>query len=792
MNSYVKKLFFLILFFTPVLSFATHIVGGEVYYKKLTGNNYEIKLIVYRDCQNGVPPFDDPASIGFFDAGTNVLVSDLFVSTADSVDVPDAVNNPCFVAPVNICYKKATYTFTVNLPPNSNGYLISYQRCCRNNSISNILQPGATGASYVASIPGSAFPINTANPVYTNFPPTYICLGFPLVFDHSATDADGDSLVYELCTPLDGGTVADPLPQPPNNPPYQAITFNSPPYSVTNMLNGLPGGAPLAINSQTGQLTATPTTLGQFVVGVCVREYRNGIYLSTTRRDFQFNVILCPSLLVADFNAQTNSIITLCGSFVANFVNNSFGASTYQWNFGDPTSVNDTSTAFAPSYIYPDTGVYPITLIAFSNFGVGCADTTTGFVYVRPALTSDFTSSTVPCSFSVQFNDFITNSSGIAASVNYNFGDNSSSSQNDPLHTFPGQGVYTVTLITTSVDGCTDTVQKTVTIPATLTSITSSSSVKCFADCSGTASVTAVSGPLPYTYLWSNGLTTDSIANLCQGTYTVTVTDSAGCAVVKSITINQPDSISFTANATDDYCGAICIGTANAIATGGTPPFFYIWNNGTTTEGITNLCQGNYTVTVTDNNGCTSNIASVNVGLQNFFPALSVSANPDTIFEGQTVQLTSTTNSGYTYTWTPSNSLSNASIANPTSTPLESTTFFLTINDSLSCPVSDSVKIYVRQVICLEPYVFVPNAFTPNDDKNNDIFRVRGDQIKELLLRVYDRWGEKVFETTTPGKGWDGTYKGKKVTPGVFVYYMEAVCFDNEKFFKKGNVTVIR
>lgn len=83
----------------------------------------------------------------------------------------------------------------------------------------------------------------------------------------------------------------------------------------------------------------------------------------------------------------------------------------------------------------------------------------------------------------------------------------------------------------------------------------------------------------------------------------------------------------------------------------------------------------------------------------------------------------------------------------------------------------------------MSPLFFIPNAFTPNGDANNDIFRVRGEQIRELLVRVYDRWGEKVFETTTPGKGWDGTYKGKKVNPGVFVYYVESVCFNNEKFF---------
>lgn len=120
------------------------------------------------------------------------------------------------------------------------------------------------------------------------------------MFDHSATDIDGDSLVYELCTPLDGASFSDPIPQPPYNPPYNPVTFISP-YSQSNMLNGVAGGVNLSINPQTGILTATPTTIGQFVVGVCVKEYRGNIFLGTTRRDFQFNVIPCPSLIVADF-----------------------------------------------------------------------------------------------------------------------------------------------------------------------------------------------------------------------------------------------------------------------------------------------------------------------------------------------------------------------------------------------------------------------------------------------------------------------------------------------------------
>src|SRR5690606_750797 len=161
------------------------------------------------------------------------------------------------------------------------------------------------------------------------------------------------------------------------------------------------------------------------------------------------------------------------------------------------------------------------------------------------------------------------------------------------------------------------------------------------------------------------------------------------------------------------------------------------------------------------------------------------------IYLGQSVNLQSTVAAGYTYNWQPPTFLNNSAIANPVSTPAQDIQYVLTITDQYGCTNRDTSVIHVLIYICDEPEIYIPNAFSPNDDNNNDVVYVYGDQIKELLFRIYDRWGEKVFETTKPGEGWDGTYKGKKVMPGVFVYYVEATCYNDEKFFKKGNITVI-
>ena len=137
-------------------------------------------------------------------------------------------------------------------------------------------------------------------------------------------------------------------------------------------------------------------------------------------------------------------------------------------------------------------------------------------------------------------------------------------------------------------------------------------------------------------------------------------------------------------------------------------------------------------------------------------------------------------------------SLNSSLSPDPISTPTQTTAYIIQVIDSNGCKVSDTVTVWVIFETCDEPEIFIPNAFTPNTDQQNDVFYIRGNTMRELTISIYDRWGEKVFESEDQKKGWDGTYKGDKVTPGVFVYYLKAVCYDNKQFIKKGNITLIR
>ena len=364
----------LLFFFLLTLStlHATHIVGGEMNYTCLGNNEYEITLTIFRDCYNGAPGafFDDPASIGIFHGQTNALINEVLIPfDPDLNDTLDPIlSSECFVAPPDVCVHTTTYTTIVNLSPQIGGYTLAYQRCCRNMTITNIVDPLGTGATYSVYISETALLECNSNPKFNTWPPIYICVNEPISFDQSAYDIDGDSIVYTLCTPLDGAIPADPMPQPPYNPPYNPITWIDPPYNVSNMLNGSTGGVPLSINPQTGLLTGLPNTIGQFVVGICVDEYRNGALISTTRRDFQYNVGECGQTISSFFAPEIQ-----CGDLNVAFENLSVNADEYLWDFNDPGNPGATSTLIDPVYTFSDTGAYTIMLIA--EPGNVCADT---------------------------------------------------------------------------------------------------------------------------------------------------------------------------------------------------------------------------------------------------------------------------------------------------------------------------------------------------------------------------------------------------------------------------------
>lgn len=280
----MKKIYiFFALLFVFQSSSATHIIGGSISYEYLGGDQYKIKLEVLRDCFNGVPTFDDPAAIGIHDENLDLIQNVLvpFSGNSDTLSLPNSI---C-IFPPSVCVERTIYEMTVVLPVVTGGYTLAYQRCCRSQSISNLVDPLDSGMTFHTHLDPAD---QNSSPQFNADFPFAVFSNTPFVYDASATDSDGDSLVYEMTFPFLGATVVDPMPDFPSPPPYDSAVFVNPPFSVSNMLGG---NHPLTINAETGEMNAIPPTLGVFQIAYLVKEFRNGIQIGTTFREFTFIVV---------------------------------------------------------------------------------------------------------------------------------------------------------------------------------------------------------------------------------------------------------------------------------------------------------------------------------------------------------------------------------------------------------------------------------------------------------------------------------------------------------------------
>lgn len=459
MNKYILGL---IIFLTSLLSLnssvrASHIVGGEVTYTCLGNDKYLITISIYRDCIGGLQGAianDDPAYITVFTPNGKVYQSDQINAIKSSgEELPPNFKNECVNNPPATCLNKIVFQKSYYLPGGPVGYKILYQNCCRNRAVNNIINPANTGATYYCTIPPSTSADCNNSAYFKNYPPQIICVNNPLVYDHSAIDPDGDSLSYEFCMSYDS-------PEKQNPKTYPLFTFDPvvyrSPYTPKNPMGGKPQ---VTINATTGMISGTPNIQGRYVVAVCCNEWRNGVIINTVTREFQFVVTNCSKSVVANipqYSDEFNTYIVNCKDYTVKFDNWSTGGSNYNWDFGDTNRTDDTSTAFSPTYTYPDSGVYRVTLHV--NKGSTCSDSISRFVKVYPKLLSSFTAPNRICPGAKI--DFINTSTSTYPITQYlwNFDDNNNlSSLKEPSHQFMFGGLYNVGLICINSKGCVDT-----------------------------------------------------------------------------------------------------------------------------------------------------------------------------------------------------------------------------------------------------------------------------------------------------------------------------------------------
>ncbi|MBK7304883.1 MAG: gliding motility-associated C-terminal domain-containing protein [Saprospiraceae bacterium] len=512
---------------------ASHIVGGEMTYRCLGGNRYEVRLTLRRDCFNGSPEaeFDDPANIGIFD-GNGVILRDL--GKFGVIQMPfrkdDTLNEilktECEVVGGDVCVHTTTYIGNVTLPYRNGGYQLVYQRCCRNKTITNIVDPELVGATYTVIITEDALRYCNVSPTFGEWPAVYICGDRPILFNHSVKDQEGDSLVYSLCIPYSGADTANSKPSTPKKPPYIPVTYKAP-YGLFNLLGGFPE---LTIDRNTGLLKGQPNLIGQYLVGICISEYRNGRLLSQLRRDFQYNVRICTTNPVSNFDADNKVLCT--EDRRVNFTSKSINAKDYTWFFDYPSPLY-TSKDSITNFTYLGPGKYRVALIA--KRAKDCIDTSYQdiLVYDSTQLDARFDLNFGSCDDSININIVDRSFDSLLNIKNYSWevkigSKTYSSSQMDPKFTFIDTGQAHIRLLIESEGGCIDSLAKDFYLNRLKPQFLGDVIPICIGE-----STTLISNPdARFKYSWSppNGLSCNDCPNPIANpdsttTYFVTVTD---------------------------------------------------------------------------------------------------------------------------------------------------------------------------------------------------------------------------------------------------------------------------
>ena len=378
----------------------------------------------------------------------------------------------------------------------------------------------------------------------------------------------------------------------------------------------------------------------------------------------------------------------------------------------------------------------------------------------------------------------------------YDFGDGF---QSDSIRGGFAAGTYGVTV--QDVNGCDEAFTIEVVDPAPLTLQTTPTDVSCNGQNDGMGNALPDGGHGTYTYEWSDGQTTATAEGLSPGDYSVTVTDRFGCAIEQQITIDEPPPSDLTlVGTTNPICFGEQTGTIEVVGVGGLPPYTYSTDgvNFQTAALLTGFGAGVYTVFQQDANGCISTLEDVEITQ----PAeLTVDAGEDQVInlgETATIRTVISPVSLVDYTWRAAPDTVECLLPDCSRVlvaPVRTQEYTVTIRDDDGCEASDVLLIRVLPVRDL----YAPNGFSPNDDGVNDFFTLfAGRSVRRITeLRIYNRWGDLLWEGTDlePGverMGWDGTFNGRNLNPGVFVYSAVVEYIDDQVINYSGDVTLLR
>lgn len=445
------------------------------------------------------------------------------------------------------------------------------------------------------------------------------------------------------------------------------------------------------------------------------------------------------------------------------------GTLTYQWS----TNANTGNQAKANNLV---AGTYGYTV----QDGNNCQTSGTAVVNSGTCCNLQTTAVAQPSTCNLN-NGVITVTVLSGGQPNYSYSIAGSSSQSSNQFSNLAPGNYNI--VTMDANNCRDTTTVVVSaIPNLLNVVVNTTDVSCYGASDGSASAVVSGGVGTVTFQWNNSSTSSTIQALTPGSYSVVVRDSNNCSATATGSVAEPPRVLFDLGADRGLCDS-----ASFTISG--PPGFstYFWSTGENTASITASSAGTYILTVTNANGC-QGFDSITV---RYGSSATIDLGPDQIiYSGSSISLSpSITGSlGGNYNWSPDYFLSCTACAMTVASPDRDTEYFLTYIDPNGCSVVDSIMITVLPL----GNIFFPSAFSPNEDGNNDIFRGLGGPVKYYDLKIFNRWGELVFQTNNFNDGWDGSYQTVPQPVGAYVYLASVTLNNNQSRVYKGNLTLLR
>ena len=658
----IKNIFLTVLsFFILSNSYATHVVGGDFHVQWLSQNNYNVKLRYYRDCFNGLVNIPSTMDVGVYDAVTNSLQTIITLNQI-STSIVNLGDN-CYQPPASTCIEEGIFETNVLLPDNPNGYYLQSQINARNALAMNVT--GATSGNgtmvWFAMIPDPAIGQNSS-PDFGDYPTdAYFCAGSNKLIQYPVTDADGDSLVYSLVTPLDAWSTTNGTAAGSGAYPfYQDLSYQPNPAGGMFSLTDLVGGtSPMTIDVFTGEIIAGPSAIGFFTFAVRVEEFRNGVKIGEIRRDVQYASLPCTNSTPPSINL-TDSISVYVDDQICFDVEVTASVS-------DSVYLHITSSNFdlPGNFVQPTIGA---STSSYSDWGGVSGNT-------------------------LQFPNLGTNSNSIG-----------------PGNAITGYGSIPLRYCWTPL--CED-----------LDSIFHLDLVALVHDTCG------------------NGIDTVTVnGDFVSVLYEFSQTDIHVVNTPPPTLLNVPDTL------------VLKLGDSTCID-----------------------LMAMDSVNVTDTLFLQPSSASFN-----FFETYQEpeqNANGDFYYDNFITDGSTFVMSNYTYSGFTPGAVGQVGLRFCWETNCEEVfikEFDLTYNAFSTACGSDTITL--TSFIEVEPPVGVveqiPNVFSPNGDRKNDVYKLRGESdpcYDFMNVTIYNRWGQKVFESTDSEFEWDGTHKGKgECKPGTY------------------------